>query len=107
MEGRHYTHIKDAMSQENYKALLAPITSKTFVINVSVSVDSIEVMRFAGDRGSWYIDTSIEQYENNNSVPTHEITKYSQFKLNTLYHQQQRAENIMKKSNKTRLTSGV
>lgn len=106
MKGRKYRHIKQSMTRENYKELLKDIDSKTFIINVSVCVDSLDVLRFAGDKGSWYIDTSIEQYQDTIHVPVNEITKYSQFKSNNLYHQQLLAEKIMKKTRKTRLTSG-
>ncbi len=106
MKGRNYRHIKTSMTRENYKELLRGIDKRTFVINVSVCVDSIDILEFTGIKGSWYIDTSIEQYQNHIRVPVNTITEYSEFESNNLFHQQLIAEKIMERTKKTRLTSG-
>ena len=106
MENRKYTWIQKPLTKENHKELLKGIDKKTFIINVSVNVDSIMILKLVKKHGSFYIDTSLEQYQDFKHVPVHKITKYSQFKKNNLYHQNLMAEKLLKNSDKTRLVSG-
>jgi len=107
MENRNYVHIKKAVTRENCSQLLKDIDEHTFIINVSVNVDSIMLLRLAKEHKSWYIDTSLEQYEDTvDDIPLNKIKNYSQFKKNNLYHQNLEAFKAIGKSRKTRIISG-
>ena len=107
MEGRPYVHMKQRMTKENLMALLGGVDKNTFVINVSVNVDSIMILKHTKARGAWYIDTSLEQYEDTvDNIPLEDITKYSQFKKNNLYHRNIEAFKAVGNSRKTRIISG-
>ena len=105
MKGRKYKHIAQPLTRENYKELLKGVNSKTFIINVSVDVDSIMLLELAKERKAWYIDTSLEQYQDFIHVPIDKITRYSQFKQNNLFHQNLKAEETMKDAKKTVVVS--
>ena len=79
---------------------------KTFVINVSINVDSIMLIKYCVEKRSLYIDTSLEQYDDFIAEKNLEnITKYKQFEKNNLYHQNKRAFEAQKDSKITRLIS--
>lgn len=105
MKGRKYKHIAQPLTRENYKDLLKGVNSKTFIINVSVDVDSIMLLELAKQRKAWYIDTSLEQYQDYINMPIEKITRYSQFKQNNLFHQNLKAEDVMKDAKKTSVVS--
>ena len=106
MENRNYKHIKNGVSRSNYKKLLSNLDSNSYIINVSVNVDSIMLLEYAKQCGAFYIDTSLEQYQDFVKLPVDKITKYEQFKQNNLYHQNLVAEDLLKNSKKTRIVSG-
>ena len=58
--------VKQALTRKNYKPLLRPLLSAgpnpAFLINLSVDVDSIDVMGFAQEMGALYLDTVIEPW---------------------------------------------
>lgn len=105
MAKRDYKHIQEPLTRENHLELLQLVDDKTFIINVSINVDSIMILKVAKERGAHYIDTSLEQYQDFIRVPIDKITKYSQFKKNNLFHQNLEAEKLLKNSKKTRLLS--
>jgi len=106
MENRNYSHIKKHLSRSNYKKLLSNLDNKSYIINVSVNVDSIMLLEYAKQCKAFYIDTSLEQYQDFVKLPVDKITKYEQFKQNNLYHQNLVAEDLLKNSKKTRIVSG-
>jgi len=106
MQNKNYKHIKKGMSRNNYKKLLSNLDNKSYIINVSVNVDSIMLLEYAKQCQSFYIDTSLEQYQDFVKLPIDKITKYEQFKQNNLYHQNLQAEKLLKDSRKTRIVSG-
>lgn len=58
--------VKKALTRQNYKSVLVPLmtsgTSPAFVINLSVDVDSLDLMRLANKLGALYVDTVIEPW---------------------------------------------
>jgi len=106
MENRNYKHIKKGVSRSNYKKLLSNLDNKSYIINISVNVDSIMLLEYAKQCQAFYIDTSLEQYQDFVKLPVDKITKYEQFKQNNLYHQNLVAEDLLKNSKKTRIVSG-
>ncbi|MBL8895813.1 MAG: homospermidine synthase [Rhizobiales bacterium] len=58
--------IKEAVTKKNYKSLLKPLLTAgpgpAFIVNLSVDVDSRDIMRLARETGSLYIDTVIEPW---------------------------------------------
>ena len=103
---RKCTLISEGITRDNYRSLLDGVDKYTFIINVSVNVDSIDILRFAKERDAYYIDTSIEQYEDHIRKDVRDINSYSDFKLNNLFHQNIEAMKALKNSKKTRVVSG-
>jgi len=101
MKGRKYKHVQEAITPANHKKLLKDISADTFVINLSVNVDSIMLVKYTKEKKALYIDTSLEQYWDFVKVPVDEITKYDQFKKNNLFEQQLVIEREMGKSKAT------
>ena len=64
------------------------------------------LIELAKQKNAWYIDTSLEQYQNFLHIPVDKITKYNQFKKNNLYHQNLEAFRVASSSKKTRIVSG-
>ena len=60
------TFIKKALTPSNYKSILRPLLRKgpgpAFIVNLTVDVGSVDVMRFAREMGALYIDTVIEPW---------------------------------------------
>ena len=55
--------IKQAIKQDNLRSVLTPVVGEgDFVINVSVDVSSIDLVRFCRERGALYLDTCIEPW---------------------------------------------
>lgn len=63
-EGLAFVH--EGVTRQNYTNLLTPLLTKgpgpAFVVNLSVDVDSLDVMRLARETGALYIDTVIEPW---------------------------------------------
>ena len=106
MKNRQYIHIKTSLTRENHKQLLKDCEASSYIINVSVNVDSIMLLKHAKINNSFYIDTSLEQYQDFIHVNIDEITNYEQFKKNNLYHQNLEAFKTIGKSRRTRIISG-
>lgn len=58
--------VQTAITQSNYKALLGPLLTAgpgpAFIVNLTVDVDSLDIMRLARETGALYIDTVIEPW---------------------------------------------
>jgi homospermidine synthase len=58
--------IKEAVTKQNYKKLLTPLLSAgpgpAFLINLSVDVDSVDIMALSQKMGALYLDTVIEPW---------------------------------------------
>ena len=62
----NYIHIKRALTLESMRGVLLPLlrAKRTFIIDVSVNVDAIEIIKIAIETGSMYINTSMESWNN-------------------------------------------
>ena len=108
MKDREYIHIKTHLTRENIENVMSCVDTHTFIVNVSVNVDSPMLLKFAKERGSHYIDTSLEQYDEFVHVRVEDITRYDQFRKNNLYHQNLEAERIIGNDKVTRaISSGM
>ncbi len=55
--------VKQALTRENYKSVLAPLLGEgDFLCNLSVDVSSVALIQYAQERGAFYIDTCIEPW---------------------------------------------
>ena len=58
--------IAEAITRKNYKQVLKPLLTagpgRAFIVNLSVDVDSLDIMRLARETDSLYIDTVIEPW---------------------------------------------
>ena len=86
-ENRNVKHIKQALTPDNYKQLMKGINEKTLVIDLSVNVDSLMIIKYCLEKGCAYINTSIENYEIGNNKKKQNLT-YNDIKDNTIYHRQ-------------------
>jgi homospermidine synthase len=58
--------MQEAITKANYKSLLKPLLTAgpgpAFVVNLTVDVDSLDIMRLARETGALYIDTVVEPW---------------------------------------------
>src|SRR5579883_1024249 len=63
--------IKERLTRENYRRVLAPLLGRgDFLINVSVEVSSIALIKLCWEKGSMYLDTCIEPWPGGYTDPT-------------------------------------
>jgi homospermidine synthase len=91
-------HIKKELDQKNSKKLLKDLDENTFVIDVSVSTDCIMIIDEVIKAKSFYINTSVENWEDVELEKEHLSKKYDEFKKNTLYHRELMIKNKISKS---------
>jgi homospermidine synthase len=54
---------EEALTAENYRRVLEPLVGAgDFVLNLSVDVSSVDIARFARERGALYLDTVVEPW---------------------------------------------
>jgi homospermidine synthase len=104
--GRKLKWIRDAITRKNYKSLLTSeyLDEHTLMINVSVDVDSIMLIKLCEARGALYLDSSLENYEEGSAFDVHE-TDYNKFKFNTLYYREILLEKETKHAKRTIVSS--
>jgi homospermidine synthase len=60
------TFVKQALTKSNFKSILKPLLSsddhRAFIVNLSVDVDSMDIMRLARAARALYVDTVIEPW---------------------------------------------
>ena len=93
-DNRNVKYIQKAITPENYKRLLKDADDKTLIIDLSVNVDTIMLLKWCKLKGSFYINTSIENYESTHKKHTGDVT-YDDIKENTLLHRELLAEEVM------------
>ena len=63
--------IKERLTRENYRRVLNPLLGRgDFVINVSVEVSSIALIKLCWEKGAMYLDTCIEPWPGGYTDPT-------------------------------------
>lgn len=85
------SHIKISLTKDNMNKIFKTyIDDKTFIINVSVDVDSLLLMKKAKEHKALYIDSSIEDYEE-------DVKKAKPIEHKTLYYRGIQTEKHLKK----------
>jgi len=77
-------HIKTHITEDNVNDLLKPlITPETFVIDLTVNVETIDIIKLCKQYGSMYINTSLEKYnkDESNMNPEHTTLYYQELQL--------------------------
>src|SRR6201997_4536758 len=63
--------IKERLTRENYRRLLSPLLGRgDFLINVSVEVSSVALIKLCWEKGAMYLDTCIEPWPGGYTDPT-------------------------------------
>lgn len=102
-ENRDVKYIQKHITRENHKRLLKDVDDKTLIIDLSVNVDSIMMLKFSKNKGCLYINTSIENYEYDENPKSHtNKMTYTDIKDNTLYHRELLAQKLLKGTRKSR-----
>ncbi len=65
------TFVKHALTRENHKTVLDPIVGRgDFLLNLSVDVSSIALIKLCWEKGALYLDTCIEPWPGGYTDPT-------------------------------------
>src|SRR5580692_3811638 len=63
--------VKERLTRENFRRVLNPLLGRgDFVINVSVEVSSIALIKLCWEKGAMYLDTCIEPWPGGYTDPT-------------------------------------
>jgi homospermidine synthase len=74
--------VKEPLTRENFRRVLTPVIGRgDFVLNVSVDVSSIALIKFCWERGAMYLDTCIEPWPGGYTDPTVPIARRSNYAL--------------------------
>src|ERR1700749_3388965 len=59
----HVKFVKEALTRDNYRSVLEPLLGAgDFLLNLSVDVSSVALVKLARERGALYLDTCIEPW---------------------------------------------
>ena len=74
--------LKQPLTRENFRQLLEPLVGRgDFVLNVSVDVSSIALIKFCWERGALYLDTCIEPWPGGYTDPSLSPSRRSNYAL--------------------------
>src|SRR6201995_255362 len=74
--------VKQRLTRENHRRVLDPLVGRgDFLLNVSVDVSSIALVRFSWEKGAMYLDTCIEPWPGGYSDPTIPPAKRTNYAL--------------------------
>src|SRR5580698_5770996 len=74
--------IKQALTRDNYRRILDPLLGRgDFLLNVSVDVSSIALIRYCWEKGAMYLDTCIEPWPGGYTDPTIPAAKRTNYAL--------------------------
>ncbi len=74
--------VKEALTRENFRRILdANVGRGDFVLNVSVDVSSIALVKYCWERGAMYLDTCIEPWAGGYTAPTITVAKRTNYAL--------------------------
>ncbi len=63
--------VKETLTRENHRRILTPLLGRgDFLLNVSVEVSSIALIKLCWERGAMYLDTCIEPWPGGYTDPT-------------------------------------
>jgi homospermidine synthase len=74
--------IKERLTRENYRRVLNPLLGRgDFLVNVSVEVSSIALVKLCWEKGAMYLDTCIEPWPGGYTDPTVPAAKRTNYAL--------------------------
>ena len=74
--------IKERLTRENYRRVLNPLLGRgDFLINVSVEVSSVALVKLCWEKGAMYIDTCIEPWPGGYTDPTVPVARRTNYAL--------------------------
>ncbi len=74
--------VKTPLTRENYQAVLEPLVGPgDFLLNLSVDVSSVALVRLAQERGALYLDTCIEPWPGGYTDPTLSASERTNYAL--------------------------
>jgi homospermidine synthase len=74
--------IKEVLTRENFRRILDPVLGRgDFLLNVSVDVSSIALIRYCWEKGSMYLDTCIEPWPGGYVDPTIPVGRRTNYAL--------------------------
>jgi homospermidine synthase len=74
--------VKERLTRENYRRILNPLVGRgDFLINVSVEVSSMALIKLCWDKGAMYLDTCIEPWPGGYTDPTVPAAKRTNYAL--------------------------
>jgi len=74
--------IKERLTRENYRRVLNPLLGRgDFLINVSVEVSSVALVKLCWEKGAMYLDTCIEPWPGGYTDPTLPAAKRTNYAL--------------------------
>ena len=74
--------MKERLTRENYRRVLNPLLGRgDFLVNVSVEVSSIALIKLCWEKGAMYIDTCIEPWPGGYTDPTVPVARRTNYAL--------------------------
>ena len=74
--------INEALTRDNFRRILAPLIGRgDFLLNVSVDVSSIALIRFCWEKGAMYLDTCLEPWAGGYTDPTLSAARRTNYAL--------------------------
>jgi homospermidine synthase len=74
--------IKERLTRENLRRTLEPLVGRgDFILNLSVDVSSVALVRFAWEKGAMYLDTCIEPWPGGYTDPATPVAKRTNYVL--------------------------
>jgi len=74
--------INNALTRDNYKRILEPLVGRgDFLLNVSVDVSSLALVKLCWEKGALYLDTCIEPWPGGYTDPTIPVSKRTNYAL--------------------------
>src|SRR4029450_1128175 len=74
--------VKEPLTRENFRRVLNPLLGRgDFLLNVSVDVSSIALVKYCWEKGAMYLDTCIEPWPGGYTDPTVPAAKRTNYAL--------------------------
>src|SRR5215475_8844915 len=74
--------VKERLTRENFRRILSPLLGRgDFLINVSVEVSSVALIKLCWEKGAMYLDTCIEPWPGGYTDPTVAAAKRTNYAL--------------------------
>jgi homospermidine synthase len=83
-EAEHFgvKRIKEALTRDNFRRILSPLIGRgDFLLNVSVDVSSVALIRFCWEKGAMYLDTCVEPWAGGYTDPTLSAARRTNYAL--------------------------